>query len=218
MLLLNTDFFCHLVGLFRVTINPSIMKNRTLFMIVLSTLFWGCTRDALQSDIVSQDGIVEFRGKNFVPFKGEVTWVGGNRQGVEGPCAQVNPAFTTINYAEGSGRMTHMGKITYEGSQCVDLTGTVMSPLAVSNVMATMIAANGDEVYIESEGANLIPTDKPTVFLVNANFTVTGGSGRFEGAEGGGTLGGQVAFTHFPPQPGDPPAPVINIFDGMIAY
>lgn len=183
------------------------MKVLIIFLIALNGLFCGCSRD----------NTLEPKEKNFVPFKGTATWVGGGLQGAEGRCAQINPVFSTVIYAEGAGNMAHLGQITYEGTQCVDLTGTVMSPLAVSNIMTTMTAANGDEVYIEGE-ANIVPTDNENIFLVDGAFNITGGSGRFEGAEGGGTIGGEVEFAHFPPQDGDPPAPVTNIFDGMIAY
>lgn len=192
------------------------MRKITLFLFILAGLAWKCTTDGLRPDLSAEENAVESRAKKFVPFKGEADWTSSAQQFGEGRCAQVNPAFATILF-EATGELTHMGKVKINGSQCVDPTGHFMSPLAIVDGLVTMTAANGDEVWYSAAGG-LVPTPDPLVFAVDVDYSITGGTGRFRHAEGEGHVGGSVTFLHFPPLPGDPPAQVHNVYDGLIAY
>ncbi len=67
--------------------------------------------------------------------------------------------------------------------------------------METLTAADGDQVTwtVDDEAC---PTATPFVYEISAEYTVTGGTGRFAGATGGGTIeclgdfaNGTFAFT-----------------------
>jgi hypothetical protein len=57
----------------------------------------------------------------------------------------------------------------------------------------TYIAANGDKVFLTVHDT-LCPTSTPNVFHLSGAFTVTGGTGRFEGASGSGTVQASIVF------------------------
>ena len=80
--------------------------------------------------------------------------------------------------ATGTGEATHLGRYTVSYEVEVDLptgSGTGLS--------AQYVAANGDTLFAEGSG-QATPTDDPTVFVVVETFTITGGTGRFDGATG----------------------------------
>ena len=88
--------------------------------------------------------------------------------------------------ASGSGQVTHLGRYTVTYEVEVDLpTGTG------TNLSAHYVAANGDSLFAEGSG-QATPTDDPTVFVVVENYTITGGTGRFDGATGSFTETRQV--------------------------
>lgn len=59
-------------------------------------------------------------------------------------------------------------------------------PLEYNNATGTMVADNGDELYLELRGTGyLIPTQKPGYNVeFQDTFDFTGGTGRFDGASG----------------------------------
>lgn len=89
--------------------------------------------------------------------------------------------------AEGPGTSTHLGNIMFHGEFCVNgLT------LEYYDAVCSFVAANGDKLFLIS-GGQMLPADEndPPYYALKWNdpFTFTGGTGRFEGASGGG-------FTH----------------------
>lgn len=75
----------------------------------------------------------------------------------------------------GEGTMTHLGRFDIQQSGCIDFaTG------AVTEGMGVLTAANGDEVHLEYAGS-ATSAAPPTYAL---HYVVTGGTGRFSGAEG----------------------------------
>lgn len=56
---------------------------------------------------------------------------------------------------------------------------------------ATWAAPNGDAIYITFEG-QFVPSDTPGILNNVETFEIVGGTGRFEGATGGGTIGGRL--------------------------
>ncbi len=73
---------------------------------------------------------------------------------------------------EGTGTVTHMGRVTWEASHCFHPNGTF------SDSAITITAANGDQLFGEYTGAM---TGATTWMEIDSFF---GGTGRFEGATG----------------------------------
>jgi hypothetical protein len=110
---------------------------------------------------------------------------------------------TTIALA-GTGNATQMGRITNQGtvyltnfnSACPD------GPDGVASInIETLTAANDDTLMIRSEDV-ACPT-APGLYQGTGHWTVTGGTGRFSGATGGGPFAGtadlnQGVFTSRP--------------------
>ena len=101
-------------------------------------------------------------------------------------------AITTVSFQfpfdgkkqTAEGEATHVGHYTLTGDFVVDLRfGTAEGTF-------TMTAANGDTLFLDME-AYADPTDFTKTV---ANFTVTGGTGRFEGATGSFSAENQFAF------------------------
>ena len=98
-----------------------------------------------------------------------------------GPCGAT---CLTINIA-GTGHATHMGRIEIDGpSQINFATGAQTGT-------STLTAADGSTIVMLFVGA-FIPTG-PADATFQGTWTVTGGTGRFQGASGGGTYGGSAA-------------------------
>jgi hypothetical protein len=89
----------------------------------------------------------------------------------------------------GSGRATHLGQVTVSTSELVDFTvspGTV----TIRGGEMVVVAANGDELYSNYSGGGSLP-DVNGVVSFSGTFTITGGTGRFSDATGGGTFEGE---------------------------
>ena len=111
-----------------------------------------------------------------LPFKGSI-------EALE--TCQVNGPTMSVT-ASGSGEATHLGRYTVTYEVQVDLpTGTG------SGLSAHYVAANGDSLFAEGSG-QATPTDDPSIFNVVETYTITGGTGRFEGATGSFTEERQV--------------------------
>jgi hypothetical protein len=78
----------------------------------------------------------------------------------------------------GSGTATHLGLFTYSYQAKVRLPERVGE-----GASAHFIAANGDSLYAEGYGMG-VPSGIPDVNLVTEHFSITGGTGRFDGATG----------------------------------
>ena len=103
-----------------------------------------------------------------LPLKGSIEAV--ETYQVNGP--------TMFVTATGTGEATHLGRYTVSYEVEVDLptgSGTGLS--------AQYVAANGDTLFADGSG-QATPTDDPTVFVVVETFTITGGTGRLDGATG----------------------------------
>lgn len=86
----------------------------------------------------------------------------------------------------GSGKGTHLGVISLTASDCI----TPMQNYFMSNGNLTLTAANRDTITATYSGS-FIPTDNPSIYLYDGfNLQITGGTGRFQGAIGTGTLEG----------------------------
>ena len=149
-------------------------------------------------------GPVMARGDEQRPFKGVAQ--GHGMVVVDLACPHfggLRSAFTT------AGQASHMGRFALGFNHCTPtgpyLTGTEM----------TFVAANGDEVYATyTAGPFPVVGEDPEVFDAPVDFVIVGGSGRFEGASGGGHITLTVAWPGFAPNYW----PATLVFEGTIGY
>lgn len=105
-----------------------------------------------------------------VPFSGSL-------QAVEISVFQGPPPGTLLVDGSGSGIATQLGKFTLTWKFTVNVAdGTGSGPVI-------FIAANGDAIFYAALGRSE-PTDTPGVFHIVEIETITGGTGRFAGAQG----------------------------------
>jgi hypothetical protein len=105
-----------------------------------------------------------------VPFKG--VEAGGLTGG-----AFNFPIATILCVAEGEA--THLGHFTKVGIIRIDVTSA--TGIGAVTEIFTLTAANGDVLFLTGTGDAPPPSAHPVTLL---NVTVTGGTGRFEGATG----------------------------------
>jgi hypothetical protein len=98
---------------------------------------------------------------------------------VSGGCLDVTGApWVTSGYA--TGNMTHLGLTKFYVSHCSTFDGTQLV-----NGVGTLVAANGDEIWITYTAELISPFLPPPVVVVYLQQNVVvGGTGRFEDASG----------------------------------
>ena len=114
-----------------------------------------------------------------VPFSGSI-------QGSETDVFQP-PATLSVN-GSGTGIATQLGQFTLTWSVTVNLSNRT------SIGSYRLIAANGDSIFTTLVGQGE-PTDTPGVSRIVEINTITGGTGRFDGAKGSFTLERLVDLT-----------------------
>ena len=102
--------------------------------------------------------------------------------GADGSCQRI----TTIS---GSGTASHLGRATLTSQDCVNIAG--FSPVTFNFVSnnVKLQAANGDQLFATYSGTAVLQPAGGAL-LLSGNFTLAGGTGRFAGATGGGSLEG----------------------------
>ena len=108
-----------------------------------------------------------------VPFKGTLQ---GHDVDLPSPIPN-----TVVVATSGAGIGSHIGEFSF--TQEV----TVYFATGTSTGSAHWIAANGDSIYATIAGSGE-PTATPGVFSITEIFTITGGTGRFAGAQGSFTV------------------------------
>ncbi len=109
--------------------------------------------------------------------------------------------------SEAEGELTHLGRTTFASRHCAG-GGT-----------AVFTAANGDEAFLTAAPGTFQVTkfDPPRLMIEEGEYTVTGGTGRFQSASG--TLAVTVYITPAPFPPGPSTRwPVEIVFVGTISY
>jgi hypothetical protein len=86
--------------------------------------------------------------------------------------------------AHGSGNTTHLGRFTLSYQANIQLSPDGAGAAVVS---ARFVAANGDSLLAEGSGLS-IPTTTPNINRIVERYTITGGTGRFAGANGSFTV------------------------------
>jgi len=108
-----------------------------------------------------------------------------------GPCSPT-PSLCVTN--TGSGQATHLGMVREFTVTVLDLASKPGPGCATDGHaetrMTTLTAANGDQITLAGTGYSC-PTGPTTLTAVDS-YVVTGGTGRFSGASGSGTVTGAI--------------------------
>jgi hypothetical protein len=150
------------------------MKIKALFMAIffVAAIFGGCEKS---NNIVQEDDYSTIKKKPVDrPFKMTGHTIPGGGEGGE-ECGPGNEG-ETVEYI-GVGKATHMGNITYSGTNCI-LDLCLDSDIIV-------VAANGDELYMVNTNYSICQTffEYPTLVYEGPGI-IDGGTGRFENASG----------------------------------
>ncbi|QYF93449.1 hypothetical protein KY495_22745 [Massilia sp. PAMC28688] len=87
----------------------------------------------------------------------------------------------------GFGDSAQLGRIAYVGSDCITPSGSMF---VFSEGRFVIVTMTGEQIYA-SYGGQFVPTGEGANYVFNgATFRITGGSGRYFKATGGGTLNG----------------------------
>jgi hypothetical protein len=90
----------------------------------------------------------------------------------------------------GSGSATHLGNATWSATECVDLLAHP-GRSHVRDGRAVLTSANGETLHLSYEADGALPDPAGNVH-VTGPYVITGGTGRFDAAKGGGTLTGDA--------------------------
>lgn len=111
------------------------------------------------------------------PFKGSMSGE-ATFDFASGACGDVTGApWQTLSYLTGD--LSHLGESEWFTSHCTTLDGTQLV-----NGEATLVAANGDEIWMTYTAELISPFIVPGVLVYAQENIVVGGNGRFEGASG----------------------------------
>ncbi len=101
-------------------------------------------------------------------------------------CNAGTPATTACVHIYGVGWATHLGRsVEVDNTSQIDFSTAPCATLA--NPLTTLKAADGDTVDYTATG-HVCPTGGPGQSTLTGTYTVTGGTGRFAHARGGGTF------------------------------
>jgi hypothetical protein len=150
-----------------------------------------------------------------VPIKGTVTGQHGPPDYTKPDC----PDWAQWRYSShGVGKMSHLGTVHYSLTQC---TAPVEGPVNRSEGTIEVVAANGDELYLEHTMLSVLVFGEPGPplgFTFDGTWTAVGGTGRFAHAKGGGTLGGVGDIPDTKETMGLPDGLMKTSFKGRIDY
>jgi hypothetical protein len=121
----------------------------------------------------------------------------------QGPC-------NVLNTESGTGVALHLGKVTWTATEVASFCVDPANPgLGTASAQLVVTAANGDQ--LTASGRSTVQVDVAGGTLtITGRFTITGGTGRFAGASGGGTVTGGGSLL--------PPFAVATTFEGQISY
>ena len=140
------------------------------------------------------------------PFAGSASGVVTFPMGTE--CQNYGGANVRTD-SDATGTASHLGRTVLDGAHCTPEMGvdTIAGEI-------TLIAANGDKVYLDYAGVNGPPDPVTLILISEVDYVITGGTGRFAGASGSGDMTAYVRFDGI----GDPEWPVTWVWKGTISY
>lgn len=156
--------------------------------LVLVVLCVGCGQSGPPTSPTSSAAITSTSsdapgGSIAIPFKGRLEGEG------DPPVFEPPPSPFFSAHLVASGNATLLGRFTLDFSHRVNLNTLV----GIGD--AALTAANGDALLTHVEG-QAMPAGSPTAFTVVETHTVTGGTGRFEGASGSFVVTRAVDFAN----------------------
>jgi len=171
------------------------MKNLSLIALFLMLLASCQQADELASPSDSQR--IDQRSQHARPFNatlqssvnpGEFTTCSGDISGF------AIPADYFL-----AGQATHLGNLNGDNSTLHhdDCSTSVSTATLATSVSGQLAAANGDLVYYTGEDVidiSAVLIQSGTTGSINGTWTITGGTGRFDGASGSFTISGTVDF------------------------
>lgn len=174
-----------------------MMKKLVCLMIASTVFLVSFTKDTMTDENLVQPG-----SKVPVPMKGIICMSQNNdfRLPVSGTPVmdatgkEIVPAISMSGFATLAGHATHMGTFKAQSSMTGISASLDMGALAQGRVVlvafytARLTGANGDFVDLVSP-IRIDVTDQ-SHRVITGTFTITGGSGRFENASGGGVING----------------------------
>ncbi len=126
---------------------------------------------------------IAFAGPTSVPFKATLV----TQEQLHPDPAICQSAPYLVGVTTGSGHVSHLGATTGISTDCVTPTSAYTYTFSYGKL--TLTAASGDEVRAEYSGS-LSPTATAPIYAIAGTYRITGGTGRFSGASGTGTLQG----------------------------
>jgi hypothetical protein len=146
-----------------------------------------------------------------VPFKGTIIGEWGRILDGEPELPVECGGYDWYFFAEGTGKLTHLGKVEFFLEHCTDEISDELSEWEGGTI--TFTAANGDTLVIEETGEGVLEFEgegPPIGFSYVGEWEVLEGegTGRFLNASGSGEMEGY----------GDIPGPLVLDFTGTIAY
>ncbi len=90
----------------------------------------------------------------------------------------------------GHGSDPALGQVAFMGKDCVTPNGPL---LTFSDGRITLLTGSGEMIYANYSG-QAVPTGDGKVAFSNATFQITGGTGRYHRASGGGDFTGSQAL------------------------
>lgn len=129
----------------------------------------------------------------YTPVSADVCPKGGGNWGL---LATVSTAYGTVS---------HLGRTVMTSQHCTPSGETF------GGGTMTMQAANGDKVSITYTGSAPFPGPDTKIIVVHVDFHITGGTGRFSHASGGGEMTAYITFQGFE----DPAWPARWVFKGQ---
>lgn len=152
----------------------------------LSTFFTLAVRASVAALVLA--AAPTWAGPTTVPFKARLSTI--ETLGAASRCPNSGLPFNA-GTTHGTGQASHLGAVTLNATDCITLnpsTGT----FSFREGMFTLTAANGDQLTAKYEG-ELVPTSPTSsVYIVDGEYEIIGGTGRFSDAEGKGTLSGAL--------------------------
>jgi len=139
--------------------------------------------------VVNADGSVD------KPFKSHFTSASTGAV----PDAACGAFPQVLEHQVGEGEATHLGRFTVEFFFCIDVTDALDGQLTAGESVpfwdgvGTFTTANGDQVFVGNIAGEIMPTTRPGFGSeFHEDFTFTGGTGRFAGASGSGSMDSYV--------------------------
>jgi hypothetical protein len=192
---LRASYFCFIKNHFIKSLKQNNMKNLSLIALFLMSLA-SCQQVDEFASPTGAERIVQ-RSQNLRPFKATLqSLVNPGNPLTE--CSGDIPGFAIPDHFL-AGQATHLGNLnaalsTLHHDDCNLSFATLSLTASVSGRLA---AANGDLIYYTGDDvidASALLTGTGTTGPITGTWTITGGTGRFNGASGSFTINGIVDF------------------------